>query len=73
MNLSQQVGANLKQARKECHLTQSQVAAALGQKAYQQYADYEYGRYQLSYEQIVALCQLLDITPNYLFGFDEYK
>jgi transcriptional regulator with XRE-family HTH domain len=71
MTINQVVGANLKQARQDKGYTQTQVAQIIGQ-VYQAYAKYESGRIQLSYELIVVLCKLLDVSPNYLFGFDEY-
>lgn len=72
MKLSQKIGANLKTARKQKGFTQEALAKKLGilQPAY---ARYESGKIQLSYEQIHELCLLLDVTPNFLWGFeDEY-
>ena len=34
----------------------------------QQYSRFENGVFELNYEQILRLCELLDITPNELFG-----
>ena len=63
------MGENLKAARKAKGFTQKQVADAL--KKYQSdYSEYETGKIQLDYDKIVALCDLLDITPNDLFGID---
>ena len=70
MTLTQKIGNNLKLARIEKGLTQSEVAKAMGilQPAY---ARYESGKIQLNYEQVQQLCDLLKITPDYLWGYDE--
>ncbi|MBQ7948768.1 MAG: helix-turn-helix transcriptional regulator [Clostridia bacterium] len=72
MKLSQQIGANLKTARKQKGYTQEALAKKLGilQPAY---ARYESGKIELNYDQIQELCTILEITPNFLWGFeDEY-
>ena len=72
MTYSEKIGNNLKTARKLKNLTQSDVAKRLGilQPAY---ARFESGKFQLSYEQIKELCDYLEITPDFLFGYvDEY-
>ncbi len=67
--ISKKVGENLKAARKAKGLTQSELAARLN-KYQPDYSEYETGRIELDYEKIIALCEILDITPNELFGFD---
>lgn len=37
----------------------------------QQYSRFENGVFELNYCQIVKLCELFEVTPNYLFGFEE--
>ena len=37
----------------------------------QQYSRFENGVFQLNYEQILKLCELFDVTPNYIFGYDD--
>ncbi len=72
ITLSQKIGNNLKQARLIKNLTQKEIAQKMGilQPAY---ARYENGKFQLNYEQIEILCDILDITPDYLWGYvDEY-
>lgn len=32
--------------------------------------NYEYGKNRPSFEAVVALCRALEVTPNYLFGWD---
>ena len=72
MKISQRIGENLKKARKQKGYTQAVLASKMGilQPAY---ARYESGKIELNYEQIIQLCEILDITPNFLWGFeDEY-
>ena len=66
MDIKETVGNNLRLARQAKGMTQKQVAAVL--KKYQpDYSQYETGRIELDYKKIVALCKLLDTTPNELF------
>ena len=60
------VGQNLKEARKFKKLTQKQVGAMLNMTQ-QQYSRFENGVFELNYDQILFLCNLLDLTPNDLF------
>jgi transcriptional regulator with XRE-family HTH domain len=72
MKISQRIGENLKKARNQKGYTQAVLASKMGilQPAY---ARYESGKIELNYEQIIQLCEILDITPNFLWGFeDEY-
>ena len=66
METSKKIGNNLKEARKFKGLTQKQVALQM-KMTQQQYSRFENGVFQLNYEQILSLCELLDITPNELF------
>ncbi|MBQ8444116.1 MAG: helix-turn-helix transcriptional regulator [Clostridia bacterium] len=66
MELSEQVGRVLKEARKFKGLTQKEVASLL-LMTQQQYSRFETGKFELNYQQIVKLCEILDITPNDLF------
>ena len=67
MTIKVKVGKNIQRARKDRGLTQQQVAERMGilQPAY---ARYENGTYELDYNKIVLLCEVLDIAPNELFG-----
>lgn len=67
--LCKKVGENLKMARKAKGLTQKEVAKLLN-KFQPDYSEYESGKIELDYYKIVFLCELLDITPNDLFGFN---
>ena len=59
------VGNRLKECRLSRNMTQMQVAAYLGvaQPVYQRY---EKGVYECTYEQIVKLCDLFDISADFL-------
>ena len=71
MNIAEIVGKNLRYARKASRLTQKQLADEMN-KYQSDYSEYERGKVQLDYEKIVFLCDRLDITPNDLFGYDEW-
>ena len=66
MSISKLVGENIKIARKQKGLTQSQVAAIL-LMTQQQYSRFENGVFELNYQQIVQICEILETTPNELF------
>lgn len=66
MDLAKKVGKALKEARKYKGLTQKEVASLL-LMSQQQYSRFETGKFELNYQQILKLCQILDITPNDLF------
>lgn len=65
MMLKAAVGNRLKECRLSRNMTQMQVAAYLGvaQPVYQRY---EKGVYECTYEQIVKLCDLFDISADFL-------
>ena len=67
MEIAKIVGNNLKVARRAKGYTQKAVAAQM-YMTQQQYSRFENGVFELNYEQILRLCDLLDITPNELFG-----
>ena len=67
MEIAKKVGQNLKEARKFKGLTQKELASLL-LMTQQQYSRFETGRFELNYQQILRLCEILDITPNDLFA-----
>ena len=69
MDIAKLVGNNIKEARKLKGLTQSQVAQVF-RMTQQQYSRFENGVFELNYEQIVKICEILDMTPNEIFDFD---
>ena len=70
VNISKKIGENLKSARKQAGYTQTQVAKKMFMTQ-QQYSRFENGVFQLNYEQILKLCELFDVTPNYIFGYGD--
>ena len=66
MNISKEIGNNIKQARKYKGFSQKQVAQLM-KMTQQQYSRFENGVFQLNYEQILFLFKLYDITPNDIF------
>lgn len=70
MTIAQKIGENLKNARKEKGLTQEEISRKLGilQPAY---ARYESGKIQLNYEMVQRICEILDITPDVLWGYSD--
>lgn len=68
--LKTEVGKRLKECRLSHNMTQIQVATYLGvaQPVYQRY---EKGIYECTYEQIVRLCDLFDISADFFLGRSE--
>lgn len=66
MKLAEQIGKNIQQARKDKNLTQKEVALKL-HMTQQQYSRFENGIFELNYDQILKICDILDISPNELF------
>ena len=69
MDIAKVVGNNIKEARKLKGLTQSQVAQIF-RMTQQQYSRFENGVFELNYEQIIKICEILDLTPNEIFEMD---
>ena len=65
MLLKTSVGNRMKECRLSRDMTQMQVAAYLG-IAQPMYQRYEKGVYECNYEQIVKLCDLFDVTADFL-------
>lgn len=70
MELAKIVGKNLKAARRSKGLTQKEVAQTM-LMTQQLYSRFENGVYELNYGQIRRLCELLDVTPNDLYGIRD--
>lgn len=70
MKVSKNIGNNLKEARKFKGLTQREIAAQL-LMTQQQYSRFENGIFELNYEQILKICEILEITPNELFDVEN--
>lgn len=69
MEVARAVGNNIKEARKVKGLTQKDMAIKL-HMTQQQYSRFENGIFELNYQQILDICNILDITPNEIFGYN---
>ncbi len=69
--IKKELGAKLKERRLQLKLTQREVAARLG-IAQPVYERFEKGVYECNYDQLAAICRLLDISSDYLLGLTEY-
>lgn len=69
MEIAKQIGENIKMLRKAKGYTQKEIAALL-YMTQQQYSRFENGVFELNYAQILQLCELLDTTPNEIFGVE---
>ena len=67
MILKEEVGKRLKECRNSLNLSQREVAKLLGvaQPVYQRF---EKGIFECSYEQLLKLADIFDISLDYLFG-----
>lgn len=64
--------ARLRQAREAADLTQAELAALIG--AYQtKYQGWEKGRVEPDLETIAKICDVLNISADWLLGRDEKK
>ena len=70
MDIKKDVGQRLVQLRKSAGYTQEQVAEKL-HMVRQAYAKFEYGIFELNYEQITIICRLFDCSADYLLGLSE--
>jgi len=70
-NFKKEVGQRLKESRQAMSLTQLEVSKKLFMTQ-QQYSRFENGIFELNYSQIVFLCDLFDISADYLLGRKEY-
>ncbi|MBQ7236661.1 MAG: helix-turn-helix transcriptional regulator [Clostridia bacterium] len=70
-NLKYELGKKLKEARKNAGFTQKKVAEKLFMTQ-QQYSRFENGVFELNYEQLAFLCNLYDVSADYLLGLTEF-
>lgn len=71
MDYKLKVGQRLKKSRLGKGLTQKQVAEKL-YMTQQQYSRFENGIFELNYSQIIFLCELFEISADYLLGLEKY-
>lgn len=69
--IKEEVGKRLKEARKQAGYTQKQIAEMIGQ-IQPSYIKYELGKLELDYEKMIKLCQILNVSADYLLGLKEY-
>ena len=69
--MKEQLGRRLKECRLMNKMTQKEVALNLGvaQPVYQRF---EKGIYECSYEQLNMLCDIFDVSADYLLGRENY-
>ena len=66
-HISITVGNNISRYRKMSKMTQIQLAEKM-EKSQGHISQYESGDRELSYEDIIKICQILQIEPNELFN-----
>lgn len=65
-----QIGYKIKEARKQKNLTQKQLADLIG-ASHNSLSDWENDKNKPDLDTIGMICDVLDITPNYLFGKED--
>lgn len=68
-----QFGANISAARENKKLTQTKVAEELGKSGHTAIVNWEKGTSTPRLGDLVKLCNLLEVTPNDLLGFNQEK
>lgn len=67
------VGQKIKQAREELGISADQVAECIGVHRSTAFRWERGASEKMSFETMIRLCELLQITPNYLLGWDVKK
>ncbi len=67
----EEVGKRLKESRKAAGFTQKEVAEKLNMLQ-PSYARYEAGVLELDYEKLIFLCNLFNVSANYLLEISEF-
>ena len=70
MTTIEQVSKKLAEARKNSNYTQQEVANKLSIHL-SQWQKYEYGKIQLDYDKIIAVCEIFGISADYLLGLSD--
>ena len=55
---------------KSCGKTQKEVYTALGMSA-NGYASYEQGRTEPSIQTLIKMCEIFEVSPDYLLGLED--
>lgn len=66
--IKKQVAKNIKEYRKAKGMNQTKIAELLNTKQ-TIYSRYETAKLELDYEKIIAICEILEITPNDIFEY----
>ncbi len=70
--LNKQIGKRVQTARKKSNLTQEKLAEK-AKLSPQFLSDIETGRSGMSFETLLSLCDILNVTPNYILGKNNKK
>lgn len=65
---NQLIGSRIKEARKNAHLTQKDLAERLNLQSYQIIGQYESGMRKPKWERLKEIARILDVNPKYLAG-----
>lgn len=65
-----EIGCKMKEAREQRGLTQKQLADLIG-ASHNSISDWENNKNKPDLDTIGMICEVLDISPNYLFGKDD--
>ena len=68
--LKVEIGKRLKESRKAAGYTQKQVAEKLN-TVQPVYARYESGTVELDYAKLIFLCELFDVSADYILGIQK--
>lgn len=71
MSIKVEVGKRLKESRKNMCLTQKQIANLL-KMTQQQYSRFENRIFELNYEELIFLCNLFDVSSDFILGLSDY-
>ncbi|HIW03873.1 MAG TPA: helix-turn-helix domain-containing protein [Firmicutes bacterium] len=69
--MKKHVGEKLKECRLACELTQKEVARRLG-VSQPVYNRYEKGICECTYLQLSRLCDIFDVSADYILGRQDY-
>lgn len=70
MTTIEKVSKKLAEARKNANCTQQETANKLNIHL-SQWQKYEYGKIQLDYDKMIAVCKLFGISADYLLGLSD--
>jgi len=72
MDLKKQIGNRIKESRKIAGYTQAETAKIF-LMTQQQYSRFENGVYELNYAQLIAVCNLFEVSADYLLGLKNWE